>query len=96
MVLYDNLESADNTLTAHLLFPEETRQFVEVTTMVVASDEDDVVTTIFHRCAMSSRSSVCVQQEYTRALEAHGLHLQVVDVARDVGTDATGGSRRRR
>ena len=71
MVLYDNLESADNTLTAHLLVPEETRQFVEVTKMVVASDEDDVVTTILHRCAMSSRSSVCVQQEYT----GHSRHM---------------------
>ena len=45
-VLYDNLECADNTLPA--LFPahERPRQFVDVTTTVVANNEDDAGTTI--------------------------------------------------
>ena len=46
VVLHDNLECADNTLPA--LFPalERPRQFVDVTTTVVANKEHDAVTTI--------------------------------------------------
>ena len=94
MVLYDHLECADNALTAHLLVPEETPQFVEVTTMVVACDEDDVVTTILPRCAMSSEnrhvSSLETthnrqQSQYacnndTKSTRGTWLHSQVVDV----------------
>ena len=47
VVLNDNLECADNTLPALFPAPELPRQFVDdLATMVVASIEDDVVTTI--------------------------------------------------
>ena len=46
VILHDIVPSANNTLLAHLPAPEETRQFVDVTTMVVANNEDDAVTTI--------------------------------------------------
>ena len=47
MVLYDILDRANNTLVLPLPAPLETRQFVGgLTSMAVASNEDDVVTSI--------------------------------------------------
>ena len=45
VLLCDILPSANNTLFAHLPALTETRQFVDVTTMVVANNEDDEVIT---------------------------------------------------
>ena len=47
MVLYNILERVNNTLPVQLPAPVETHQFVDdLATMVVASSEDEVVTTI--------------------------------------------------